>query len=181
MKVPSRSRPWGVVLAVAAQRLAEVAWSRRNERRLIEAGARRSGQGHYPAMVGVHAGWLCGTALEGRRPARPAGLWFFGAGQVLRLWCIGSLGRRWTTTIVVPGEPKVVGGPYRWLDHPNYLAVVVELLSLPLAFRARRTAIVAGLANAVVLAVRIRAENSAWRDDDQWSGPTQNSLPSGSR
>jgi methyltransferase len=86
------------------------------------------------------------------------------ASQALRWWCIATLGRRWNTrVIVVPGLAPVTSGPYRFLAHPNYVAVVVEGIALPLVHEAWLTALVFTGANAALLTVRIRAENAALR------------------
>jgi methyltransferase len=82
--------------------------------------------------------------------------------QALRWWCIATLGRRWNTrVIVVPGLAPVSGGPYRWLRHPNYVAVVVEGAALPLVHAAWVTAVVFTVLNAFLLRVRIRVEDAA--------------------
>jgi methyltransferase len=158
-----------MVAAVAAQRLAELALAARNRRWLLARGAREYGAGHYPLFVLLHTGWLAGWLAEGLvRGGGPGTAWalwlgLFLAGQSLRYWCIVSLGRRWNTRILVlPGVPPVRRGPYRFLRHPNYLAVSVELLCGPLIFGAWLTALAAGAANAwLLLAVRIPAEEQA--------------------
>ena len=154
---------------VAGERLAELAVSRRNLLWSLRAGGIESGRGHYPAMVVLHAGLLAGCAAEvvvAGRPFLPAlGLPMLGAvvaAQGLRWWCIVSLGRRWNTrVVVVPGSPLVNRGPYRWLRHPNYVAVVLEGVALPLVHTAVLTALSFTALNAVLLTVRIRAENAA--------------------
>ncbi len=153
---------------VALQRLGELAWSKRNERRLRERGALESGRSHYPAMVATHVGWLASMFLEGRRPdtvptpVRAVAFGAFVAAQPIRYWAIASLGDRWSTRVVVPpDEGAVTTGPYRWLDHPNYAAVVVELAATPLMLGAWRTAAWATVANAAVLRTRLRVERQA--------------------
>ncbi len=164
-----------LVAAVALERVAELLVSRRNERRLRAAGAVEAGRGHYPARVAFHAALLVACVAEPIARPEPwpaavaipaAGLVL--AGQGLRWWAVRALGGRWSTRVLVlPGAPPVRSGPYRWLRHPNYLAVIVEVAALPLACGAWRTAIAAGVVNAAVLAVRIRAEERAmgigWR------------------
>lgn len=156
---------------LALQRLGELAWSKRNERRLRERGAVEYGQSHYPAMVALHVGWLASTLLEARRPSavptpvRAVALGAFLAAQPLRYWAIASLGDRWSTRVLVPpDEPPLVGGPYRYLDHPNYVAVVAELAALPLLLGAWRTALWSTVANAAVLRARIAVERDALVD-----------------
>ena len=158
-----------VVGAVALERLAELAVSRRNAAWSFARGGRETGQGHYPVMVLLHSGFLVAMLVEafGRRPAVPAVLaWtmlaLVVASQVLRWWCIAALGRRWNTrVIVVPGLPPVRSGPYRALSHPNYVAVVVEGAALPLVHACWMTAVGFTVANAVLLRVRLRTENEA--------------------
>jgi methyltransferase len=120
-------------------------------------------------MVVLHTGLLVGMLVEAwvRRPEVAAPLaWSMLAlaalSQALRWWCIGTLGVRWNTrVIVVPDLPLVRSGPYRRLSHPNYVAVVVEGVALPLVHGAWVTAVVFTVANALLLTVRLRVENSA--------------------
>ena len=153
-----------IILAiVTAQRLAELWLSARNSRRLLAAGAQEFGRGHYPLIVGLHALWLAALwALAPGQAIAPAPLFLFALLQLARVWVIASLGPRWTTRIiVVPGEPLVRRGPYRYVSHPNYLIVVLEIALLPLAFRLWQVALLFSALNAVVLAIRIRTENRA--------------------
>jgi len=158
-----------MVAAVAAQRLAELVLAARNRRWLLARGAREYGAGHYHLFVSLHTCWLAGWLIEGLLRGSILGvtwpLWLglFLAAQGLRYWCIISLGRCWNTRILVlPGAPRVCAGPYRFLRHPNYLAVTVELACGPLIFGAWVTALAAGLASAwLLLAVRIPAEEEA--------------------
>lgn len=148
---------------VTLQRLAELAVSRRNTAALLAAGGREVGAGHYPLIVLVHAGWL--AALWLLAPGRPI-LWplvaVFALLQLLRLWVLVTLGRRWTTRIIVlPGAPLVARGPFRFLRHPNYAVVVAEIAVLPLAFGLWEVSLAFSLLNAAILAVRIRAEERA--------------------
>lgn len=155
---------WIVLLLVAAQRLAELVYARRNTRRLLAEGAYESGAGHYPLLVGLHALWLLSLAVF--VPADRAPDWallaVFVVLQGLRVWVLASLGRFWTTRIItLPGAPLVSRGPYRFVRHPNYLVVAGEILVLPLAFGAWEIAAVFTFANAAVLALRIRSEEQA--------------------
>ncbi|MFI9102335.1 isoprenylcysteine carboxyl methyltransferase family protein [Streptomyces fildesensis] len=158
-----------LVAAVAAERVAELFVARRNERWSMSRGAVVAGQGHYPAMVALHTALLAGCLIEAGladRPFVPALGWpmlaVVVAAQGLRWWCINTLGPRWNTrVIVVPGMPLVTGGPYRWLGHPNYVAVVAEGLALPLVHTAWVTAVAFTVLNAALLAVRVRCENEA--------------------
>jgi methyltransferase len=148
---------------VAAERLAELWLAQRNTRSLIAAGAYEAAPGHYPVIVLLHAAWLAGLWLLARdHPLQYAWLAIFLVLQGLRVWTLATLGRRWTTRIIViPGAPLVAKGPYRFIRHPNYLVVVGEIACLPLALGAPLLALVFSLANAAVLAVRIHAENAA--------------------
>ena len=158
-----------LVLAVGLERLAELVVSKRNAAWSFARGGVESGQRHYVVMVVLHTGLLAGALVEVwvRRPEFvPVLGWtmlaLVIASQALRWWCIATLGRQWNTrVIVVPGLPRVTGGPYRHLSHPNYVAVVVEGLALPLVHSAWITALVFTLCNAVLLAVRIRVEDQA--------------------
>lgn len=158
-----------LILAVGVERLIELVVSKRHARWALERGGVEHGRGHYPAMVAVHTGLLLGCVFEvwyGKAPFIPSLGWtMFGlvvAGQALRWWCVATLGPRWNTlVIVVPGMRLVDKGPYRWLKHPNYVAVVVEGIALPLVHSAWITALAFTAVNALVLAVRIRVENRA--------------------
>lgn len=158
-----------LILAVGIERLVEVALSRRHAQWAFSHGGREFGHDHYPVMVAVHTALLVGCAVEVGLLHRPFIGWLgwpmlavVTAGQALRWWCVATLGRRWNTrVIVVPGAPLVRRGPYRWLHHPNYVAVVSEGLALPLVHTAWLTAIGFTVANALLLTVRIRVENSA--------------------
>jgi methyltransferase len=153
-----------VILAlVTVQRLGELWLSRRNTSRMLAQGAREHAPGHYPLIVALHAAWL--AALWWLAPPRPVdGFWLamFVLIEIARVWVLASLGRRWTTRIIViPGEPLVRRGPYRLLSHPNYAVVAAEIAVLPLVFGLWQIAFVFTLVNAAVLAVRIRQENRA--------------------
>ena len=158
-----------VLLAVAAERLIELGIARRNLAWALEHGAVEFGRSHYPWMVALHALLLPACAAEVvvfERPWVPAlGFVMIGAmglAMGIRYWVIATLGRRWNTRVVLtPGEPLAVSGPYRLLHHPNYLAVVMEIVALPLIHSAWLTALVFSAANAVVLHRRIVVENRA--------------------
>ncbi|MDQ4038199.1 MAG: isoprenylcysteine carboxyl methyltransferase family protein [Actinomycetota bacterium] len=166
------SQLWYSVLiaAVVAERIAELVVSQRNASWALSQGGIETGRGHYPPMVALHIGLLVACLAEtylGQRPFLPAlgasMLVLVLAAQALRWWCITTLARRWNTrVIVVPGLPLVAGGPYRWLRHPNYLAVVIEGIALPLVHTAWVTAVVFTALNAVLLlGFRIPAEERA--------------------
>lgn len=158
-----------LVLAVALERVAELVVSRRNAAWSLARGGVEVGRAHYPFMVLLHTGLLAGALAEVwvRRPevsplvAVPALVAVAGS-QALRWWCIRTLGRQWNTrVIVVPGLALVTEGPYRWLRHPNYVAVVVEGAALPLVHGAWITAAIFTVLDAAVLTARLRVENAA--------------------
>jgi methyltransferase len=158
-----------LVAAVGVERLAELVVATRNARWAFAHGGVESGRGHYPVMAAMHTAFLVACIAEVAIADRPFLPWLgwpmlalVAASQALRWWCVATLGHQWNTrVIVVPGLPLVSGGPYRWLRHPNYVAVVVEVAALPLVHTAWVTALVFTLANAAILAVRIPVEERA--------------------
>ena len=151
-----------ILLLLALARVLELRIARRNTRRLMAEGAVEAGQAHYPLIVALHAAWLASLALLVPPDRTPSWPWLavFLLLQPLRLWVIASLGRFWTTRVVsLPGAPLVRRGPFRYLRHPNYLIVELELISLPLAFGAPWIALFFGLANALLIGWRIRIED----------------------
>ncbi|MFD2024403.1 isoprenylcysteine carboxyl methyltransferase family protein [Promicromonospora aerolata] len=161
-----------LVGATAVERLAELVVSARNARWSFARGGVESGRGHFPAMVALHSGLLVACVAEAVLAGRPFLPWLGWpmlvlvlASQVLRWWCVATLGHRWNTRIiVVPGLPLVSGGPYRWVRHPNYVAVVVEGVALPLVHTCWVTALGFTALNLVLLArFRIPAEDRALR------------------
>ena len=162
----------GLLAAVAVERVVELVVSARNIREARSRGGVERGLGHYPVMVVLHTGLLVGALTEVLVADRVFHAWLgwpmlalaLGS-QALRWWCITVLGGAWNTrVVVVPGDPLVRSGPYRVIRHPNYVAVVVEGVALPLVHTAWVTALVFTLANAVLLRTRIRCEEAALRD-----------------
>ncbi|HEX8258598.1 MAG TPA: isoprenylcysteine carboxylmethyltransferase family protein [Allosphingosinicella sp.] len=155
-----------ILTLVTLQRLAELLVARRNTRALLAEGGHEVGAGHYPLIVAVHGLWL--AALWWLAPGR-AIVWpligLFLLLQAGRLWVLATLGRRWTTRIIVlPGAPLVTSGPFRFVRHPNYLVVAGEIAVLPLAFGLWKLALLFSVLNAAILVIRIRAENGALSD-----------------
>ena len=148
---------------VTLQRLLEMRLADSHSRKLLAEGAVEHGREHYPFIVALHAAWL--AALWWWAPGRPINLpllVLFAVLQIGRVWVIRSLGNRWTTRIIVkPGAPLVRRGPYRFVNHPNYLIVTAEIAVLPLVFGLCQIAVLFSALNAIVLTVRIRAENRA--------------------
>ncbi|MFD1032199.1 isoprenylcysteine carboxyl methyltransferase family protein [Metaplanococcus flavidus] len=159
-------------LFVILQRLAEMAYAKRNEKLMRKAGAVESGAGHYKWIVLLHIMFFVALLAEvlyfdiGGSSVWWIFLVIFVVAQILRVWALASLGRFWNTKILVlPGADKVEKGPYRWLPHPNYMVVALEIASLPMIFGAWRTALVFTVANALLLLfVRIPAEENALRE-----------------
>ena len=178
----------GLVAVVAGMRLVELVISRRHIAQLKARGAVEVGFSHYPWMVAVHASFLVACVLEVWLLDRPwvpplavAMLGLLAAAAALRYWVIATLGERWSTRLVlVPNEQPIATGPFRWLRHPNYLAVVIEFLALPMVHTAWLTAIVFSVANALVLRVRVAVEEAALAGDvdEHGRGRTQTPLVS---
>ena len=162
---------WYLILlfAVGVERLAELVLAQRNLAWSRARGGVEIGAGHYPVMVILHLALLVGCVVEVivmQRPFIPALAWpmlaLVVAAQGLRWWCITTLGRQCNTRVVViPGAPRIDGGPYRWISHPNYVAVAIEGLALPLVHSAWVTALAFTTLNAALLSTRVSVENSA--------------------
>jgi methyltransferase len=153
-----------IILAlVTLQRLGELVLARANTNRLLARGAREIAPEHYPMLVGMHAAWLISLWVWGRHQSvDPFALASFIVLQGLRVWVIATLGLRWTTRIIVlPDQPLISSGPYRYLSHPNYVVVAAEIAVLPLALHLPWIALVFTILNAMVLTIRIRAEARA--------------------
>jgi methyltransferase len=152
-----------ILAFVTVQRLIELVIARSNTRYLMARGAIEIGRGHYPLLVVLHAAWLAALWWYGRQaPVNLVLFALFMVMQALRVWVLATLGRRWTTRIIVlPGAPLVAGGPFRLLRHPNYCVVVAEIALLPLALGLPWLAVLFSILNALVLTIRIRAENEA--------------------
>ena len=158
---------------VTAERLGELWLARRNTASLLADGAHEVAAGHYPVIVLLHALWLAGLWLLGwARPLNQVWLVVFLVLQGLRVWVLMTLGRRWTTRIIVlPGAPLVTTGPYRFVPHPNYLVVIGEIATLPLCLGLWWYALMFSLANLAVLAIRIRAENASLLELRDFANP----------
>ena len=158
-----------LIVAVALERAAELAVSRRNLAWSRARGGAEFGARHYPAMVILHTGLLAGCVVEPialHRPFLPALGWpmfvIALAAQGLRWWCISTLSHQWNArVIVIPGAARITGGPYRFLPHPNYVAVIAEGFALPLVHTAWITALVFTVLNGFLLRTRISTENAA--------------------
>lgn len=162
---------WYLLLigAVAVERVAEIVVAQRNRGLSRQRGGVEFGAGHYPVMVALHTALLAGCLLEPvalHRPFIPALGWpmlaIALAAQALRWWCITTLSYQWNTrVIVIPGAARITGGPYRFVPHPNYVAVIAEGFALPLVHTAWITALAFSVLNAALLRTRIHVENAA--------------------
>jgi methyltransferase len=160
---------WVLLAVIACERVAELVVSARHAKALPGRGGVEYGFGHFPVMIALHVALIAGCVLEplvGHRSFIP-GLGFpmlavTVLANVLRWWCIATLGDRWTARVIVlPGAPLVRSGPYRWFAHPNYVAVIIEGAALPLTGSAWITAAAFTVLNAALLTVRIRCEARA--------------------
>ena len=152
-----------ILLLVTLQRLGELLLAQANTKRLMARGGVEVGAAHYPLIVALHAAWLLALWIYGlEQPVSLPLLAIFVVLQALRVWVLATLGSRWTTRIIVlPGEPLVTTGPYRFIAHPNYAVVVGEIAVLPLVLHLPVLALVFSALNAAVLIIRIRSEARA--------------------
>ncbi len=163
-----------VTVVLVLQRISELVLARRNERRAKARGGIEVGRGHYPVIVLLHVLWF--VAFNGEGIASSAHASTFGAfglgwvwlgvfliAQALRYWAIASLGDAWNTRIIiVPGAQRVARGPYAYIPHPNYVAVILEFIAVPLLVHAPITAVVGTALNLMLLIkIRIPAERAA--------------------
>ncbi|MCM3638157.1 isoprenylcysteine carboxyl methyltransferase [Sporosarcina luteola] len=159
-----------IVSLIILQRILELFIAKRNEKWMKDQGAFEAGASHYPFMVAMHVFFFIALISEVLLFQRqlsaiwPMWLAIFLAAQILRVWCLATLGKFWNTKIIVlPNAQVVRKGPYKWLRHPNYIIVATELLVLPLLFNALITAVVFSLLNIWMMSVRIPAEEQALR------------------
>jgi methyltransferase len=152
-----------ILTLVTLQRLGELVLARANTKRLLARGATEVAAGHYPLVVTMHTAWLISLWIWGRdQPINLFALAIFIVLQGLRIWVMATLGPRWTTRIIVlPGQPLISSGPYRYLSHPNYAVVAAEIAVLPLALDLPLLALTFTVLNASVLGIRIHAEAQA--------------------
>jgi methyltransferase len=158
-----------LLVVIVAQRVLELRLARSNAAIAFRRGAQEFGASHYPVFFVLHTAWMLGWIGEAwtRGPTlSPQSSWWLGGfvlAGALRYWAIASLGTRWNTRVlVVPGDVPLRRGPYRVLAHPNYLAVAIELLCVPMIFGAWIVAAICSIANAVLLlGIRIPTENQA--------------------
>ncbi|MCY8855740.1 isoprenylcysteine carboxyl methyltransferase family protein [Bacillus atrophaeus] len=162
---------WLFILILAVQRIAEIIVAKQNEQKVKKQGAIEYGEGHYPYIVLMHVlffvSLICEVLLLHKEPSS----WWIGIltaiilVQGVRYWALLSLGAHWNTKIlVVPDAELIKKGPYKWLKHPNYAVVMVEIVLLPLLYGAYWTLILFTILNAFMLSVRIRVEDKALRE-----------------
>ncbi|MGB5863337.1 MAG: isoprenylcysteine carboxylmethyltransferase family protein [Sulfitobacter sp.] len=147
------------------QRLGELVIAKRNTAALIAQGAREVGAGHYPIMVAMHSTWIAALLVFGwNQPASLPWLAIYAVLQVFRIWILGTLGRRWTTRVIVlEDETLVARGPFRFMRHPNYMLVVAEIIVAPMVLGLWWVAVIWTLLNALMLRHRIAVEDAALR------------------
>jgi methyltransferase len=147
------------------QRLAELVIAKRNTAALMAKGAREVGAGHYPVMVAMHSVWIAALVFFGwDQPGSLPWLAVYAMLQVFRVWILGTLGRRWTTRVIVlDGEDLVARGPFRYVRHPNYLLVVAEIIVAPMVLGLWWVAVIWTVLNALMLRHRIAVEDAALR------------------
>lgn len=152
-----------ILFLVTLQRLSELWIAKRNTAWLLEQGAREASPEHYPLIVILHAAWLIGLwVLAYDKMPELTWLGLFILLQAARVWVLMTLGRRWTTRIIIlPDAPLVKDGPFRFVSHPNYCVVVAEIFVLPMVFGLVWYAVLFSILNAIILTIRIRAENQA--------------------
>ncbi|MBM7569875.1 isoprenylcysteine carboxyl methyltransferase family protein [Aquibacillus albus] len=162
---------WIVFIYLIAQRLGELLLARKNEQWMEKQGAYEVGEDHYKWFIYTHSSFFIFLLVEGlllsSKPfsVSPVLFGIFIATQLFRYWCIVSLGRHWNTKVIIlPGAALIRKGPYRFLKHPNYFIVAIELLIIPLLFNAYLTAIVFPLIHLVLLKIRIPIEEQALLD-----------------
>ncbi len=156
---------WAIALLlfVTLQRLGELVLARSNTAKLLARGSHEAAPGHYPLIVALHTVWLLGLwIIAWDAPIDIIWLIVFFALQIARLWVLATLGARWTTRIIVmPDADRIARGPYRWLDHPNYIVVICEIAVLPMVFGLTSYALAFSVANAILLTVRVSEEARA--------------------
>ncbi|MBY4604294.1 MULTISPECIES: isoprenylcysteine carboxyl methyltransferase family protein [Bacillus] len=159
---------WFLIVILITQRVAEMAVARQNEQKVKKQGAIEFGESHYPYIIIMHILFFLSLIAEVLLMNKQPSSWWIGIAaailcvQAVRYWALCSLGAYWNTKIlVVPGAELVKKGPYKWIKHPNYTVVILEILLIPLLYQAYVTMCLFSLVNAVLLTVRIRTEDKA--------------------
>ena len=150
------------LLFIVSQRLGELVIAKRNTSYLLERGATEYGATHYPFMVALHTLWIVALVLSGHdKQVVWSWLIVFAVLQMFRVWILVTLGKRWTTRVIVIDEPLVRAGPFRFFRHPNYMLVIAEIFVAPMALGLWQVAAVFSILNAVMLLIRIKVEEKA--------------------
>jgi len=156
-----------VLLYVVAQRLGELVYANRNTKRLLANGGEEFGADHYSYFIFLHSAWIAIIALmvDPQHKIQMTGLILFAVTQVLRFWTLASIGRWWTTRIIsAPHFDRVKRGPYRFISHPNYLIVVLEIALVPIILGLPWVALVFSILNAILLRHRIGVESEILKE-----------------
>lgn len=156
-----------VLLYVVAQRLGELVYANRNTKRLLANGGEEFGADHYGYFIFLHSAWIAIIALmvDPQHKIQMTGLILFAVTQVLRFWTLASIGRWWTTRIIsAPHFDRVKRGPYRFISHPNYLIVVLEIGLVPIILGLPWVALVFSILNAILLRHRIGVESEILKE-----------------
>ncbi len=150
------------LLFIIAQRFGELFLSRRNTHRLMQKGAVEVGASHYPVMVALHTAWVLALVLFGYdQPLAWSWLAIYAVLQLFRIWILATLGARWTTRIIILDEPLVRSGPFAFVNHPNYILVVLEIFVAPMVLGLFWIAVVFSILNAAMLTLRVSVEERA--------------------
>lgn len=156
------------VMIVITQRIIELKIAKRNEQWILKQGGYEVGKEHYKFIVTLHVFFFVSLLVEVTIAQPPFAAWviipfvFFMVAQFGRIWVITTLGHFWNTRIfILPNAKLVTTGPYRYMKHPNYFVVMIEIASLPLIFQAYWTAMIFSILNLSVLSYRIHIENKA--------------------
>jgi len=152
-----------ILIYIVVQRLGELVYANRNTRRLLSEGGQEHGADHYHYFIFLHSAWIAIIALlvDPQHIVHPALLALFVATQLLRIWTLASIGRWWTTRIIsAPHFDRVRRGPYRYISHPNYLVVILEIAIVPLMLGLSWVALVFSILNAILLRHRIGVETA---------------------
>ncbi|WP_445683388.1 isoprenylcysteine carboxyl methyltransferase family protein [Solibacillus sp. FSL W8-0474] len=171
-----------VLAFIIIQRLVELLIAKRNEKSMLAKGAYEVGASHYPFMILLHVSFFVSLIVEviyftGQLTPQYILIFIFLLLQLLRVWCLASLGPFWNTKIIIlPGANVVVKGPYSYIRHPNYLVVCLEIAVIPLMFQAYFTAICFTILNLIILSIRIPLEEKALKEVTDYASPLNQNL-----
>jgi methyltransferase len=159
---------WIFFAFLISQRVLELFLAKRNEQIVKSKGALEFDRDGYKYIVALHVAFFISLVIEKFSLQRELNqfwvlfLFIFLIAQILRYWAISSLGVYWNTKVlVVPGSQRIRKGPYKYLEHPNYVAVIVEIAVIPLIFSCYLTSILFSIINFILLRRRIEIEENA--------------------